>query len=956
MAEFTRNYIPHSYNRTDYGYVLNFSEGSFDNSVEAVELKKRHKLVYSAEGEFANNAQPNVDFYLAKTDTYWFKNFSIEDKKNQFWFDFTEIAWFNNTTGNNKEYPKNFWFGTTSVAWFDNSADYIKDSMPYIEEGYSSVAWFDNSVQEKELEFYFATTDIDWFWTGIEEDTKNHYWFNYSEESFFWNTLSNVREVPKVFEFGTTSIAWFDNSSVPVKEVVAGTWSLGVFEFDQYVSYLTEDTYDYEAIIPDLLYPELEYNWFDNSVPSIKQFHQNYVIPWGYGNEFLQFSLHFPAYKMDTQIDVAKVAKEFELGVQNETFIPQAGTSTLDISVLHDLNKDYLHVQYAVGTPLRRSLELQGDVLHDFWFDMDIQLGIVYDTDTDLQVQYLTGFEDSDSVDIQADMMSTVSDEGLEIAMRKVYNTDDMLDIAMYVDEEVVYKLDTQYVVYGDSDNTVDIQLPVYPPRDDEVDLGLQYQKVQNEASQLDIQSKVRFTTNVILDIQSEVDSDRSEYLGVQMPVYPRTPEDFKLDTQVTVYVPVPTDDSLGIQYKKVTVVEEALDTAFNIDRFNYTTDLGIQYTQSLADDFKLEVTYMTMIESAIGQETYVIPYGYGATAAQAFVRSVSYENLGVQANVSVIKEYPLDVQNKTLVNTEDSVDIQMFNAVNREYSLDVQAYNVVEKDFGLDFQNLVYLTDEWQMELSAFLSVNAEYSMPIQYGPSEINYNVPLELQAFNSVIKDFILDTQGNVAYIDTKESLDISLDILDLVYYMMYEGYNLIPWWSDGLGNWDNSVDKNWSKTEDATMADNLIQQLNDIGDDVPEEFEMLNPAERNFKKYCGLINTSLSNNVVKLYRSRPDKKYLTLGKSKRSEASTVEFKAGANVFFYDGIEETFNAAVRDKISNIIDYVVVWLPEYSEWELVEDDHPVYFYEDIDGKELPMPYVFIVHTTGDGTIEIER
>jgi hypothetical protein len=222
-------------------------------------------------------------------------------------------------------------------------------------------------------------------------------------------------------------------------------------------------------------------------------------------------------------------------------------------------------------------------------------------------------------------------------------------------------------------------------------------------------------------------------------------------------------------------------------------------------------------------------------------------------------------------------------------------------------------------------------------------------------AVNADYGLGIEIDIPEVTVNKLMELQLEVLDLVYYMIYEGYNIVPWWSDGVGHWDDTLVKDWDKTDTSnTRADNLVQQLSDIGLAVDVQ-EMQDIGTKNFLYYQTLINTDLNNKVLKLVNTTSTEKYLTLGKSKRG-SGTFDLQVGNNVFFYDGIEDMFDVAVRDQIGDKIVHTLKWIPQDGKWIRFTDDTDLYFYEDVAGSVVPMPYIFIINVDTDCTINIDR
>lgn len=753
----------------------------------------------------------------------------------------------------------------------------------------------------------------------LSKPNQSSVWFNNSVD-----ILKGV-EKPKVIVGSSSVEGWFNNLYSNDHYYTMGDWSVGVFDLANKIVLLQYPEYSIEQVREELLWPTLTYNWFDNSVPSINTPLQFTNIPWGDGSDILQFSINFPAESLELQTNVAAIDKNNCVGISVFATPPIKGRDLLDYQYVIELNKYNLELQSWLGGSTLKVLETQSEVLPDRTERLNTQYIVKYPSKDSLGLQSAFVFNDTDPLEVTAEVSGVNNREAIDIQYTRAYNVQEGLEVQNEVLPDVVSILGKQVKVYVDIEGTLDVQSTFV--WNDSSSLDLQYKKVYNIPSEVNLQALIPSVTNSN---------------SVDMSWY-ATP-------------PIDTDSKADISYKVDYTTSDSVDVAVNVDRFIQWSSLDIMWLQDAKIEYPLDISVLTVVESKALLQGRVVPYGSNLTSAQMKLLATHKSNLEVGFDVVVTKEEVLNSQASVIINTSDAIELCVWNDVWKEYNLDTQI-NVEEvtKGRSVDLQCILKETIEEYLEEQVNVVVNTDSSIEVS-AMVDVAKAYPLDLSTFVSVCKEYGLDMKYAISEITKSNPMDLQFDILDLVYYMLYEGYNLVPWWSDGLGKWDTTVERNWDKEDtSSTMADNLVQQLNDLELDV-EVSEMLDVGTRNFMYYQNLLNAGLSNNVLKLVNMSGTSKYLTLGKSKRDKESTITLLKGDNVFFYDGAKDRFNEAIRSNLGEKLAHAVVWKPKIGEWYRLEDDFDLYFYEDVGGKSMPMPYVFILNVSEDCTIQIER
>ena len=816
----------------------------------------------------------------------------------------------------------------TMVSYFDNGIKNQKEDI--VLSVWSGLQWFDNSiglvnVRADRLTLGYTSTTA-WYDNGVNTSKQFVMMSPFGVSDWFDNSIDPGLDVRAVLTLGACSpVSEFNNAYDSSYYSMIGEWSTGVFDLPNNIAMLMYDEYNYDAVKADLVWPDLTFNWFDNSIPSIGRNIQHRLIPWGYRYDNIQFSINFPEAPLEHQVDIPALGKEYDLDVQVFGTPPIATDEVLELQSATELDKYHLEIQLRDGVVLDRLVEVQLETKRERTERLNKQWTVVESGEDTLDVQSKMVYKDSSVLEISNEV-AVEKPYGLGMQYKHTYNDYSITELQLEVLEDRIELLQIQ------QKNAASLNYGL--------ELGFTVAWDTTESME------VEFVGGILDGAWLEVQYEQSAYIV-----------DSKLEVEFYGTPPIDYDNSLELQSLVQYTGTEVLELEWNVDRFIAYEGLEHQWLQSAKDDQALEVTFMSTIEAKISTQAKLVPWGYGNLRGQMALYATLTQGLELGFDTSVDIDSPLEVQIATEVDTTVELEECVFVSIEDEDVLEVQVNaSELTKEYEVGIQYTLNERIDKSLEQCAAVVIEMDSMLEV-CTDTIVTKSYVLETQIdVSSIWKDEWLDVQYDVGYITVDEVLDIQYDVLDLVYYMLYNGYNLVPWWSDGLGHWDQSLDKDWDKDDlDSTMADNLVAQLNDLELDV-EVGEMIDVGTRNFMYYRELLNTTLSNKVLKLLHKDADKKYLTLGKSKKDKTATIEFKVGDNVFFYDGKEEMFNAAVRDQLGDKLVHTLVWKPQTGEWERFTGDREVYFYEDVNGKEMPMPYVFIVNVSEDCEIEIKR
>jgi hypothetical protein len=282
----------------------------------------------------------------------------------------------------------------------------------------------------------------------------------------------------------------------------------------------------------------------------------------------------------------------------------------------------------------------------------------------------------------------------------------------------------------------------------------------------------------------------------------------------------------------------------------------------------------------------------------------------------------------------------------------------------AMEYVQKISMDKSIDIEFNSVINYNTELS--IEYFIERLEHDYNLGIEYFISPSHDFSLDIELFIGTVS--KAFNFEIDVLDLVYYFIRKGYNIIPWnYSDGRGNWDSTINKNWNKmnTEYTTFANGFINQINDKNLTIPNIINYSDKKQENFGCLIKDINnTNLSLSDKFLYYENVDNEYtLVMGKRKREPSEIVYLSKGENLIIWDGIYKAskppmFNEHIKPFIEDKINNVQFWDQRKGTWTMIKDefDHPLYFEYLLDGSLQSMPFVMNINVTDDCSFEIKR
>jgi len=577
---------------------------------------------------------------------------------------------------------------------------------------------------------------------------------------------------------------------------------------------------------------------------------------------------------------------------------------------------------------------------------------------------------------LQCNVTSIVSNTSLSVEFRATPPTTEDKVLSLSVDVEIdKVQLDVSFNIGKRLLRSVELELDVVP--DNIALLAVEYTTTKLSQSMLPLTSKVYhtgittigdieldinpITQNTIIPLQYTSHFVHTDTLSIASKSGPDIISILPLATDLTIN----TTEGLEVTLTMVEVSTVAMPISF---------DVGINTAVKM--DISVDVV-ISQVESVLSLQTYATSPMDTQNSLDVNMRSVYRDDveLNVTLDVTTIdNESVISIQNHTVVQGYSGLELHLdimsdsankiqfgvvpYNTFDTLWQMSVNPVDssVLDISFGLIVSKSIPLTVSYTHSLPTDTSLGLEGTV-VRKDTDTLNINytkvvyqpVLLDITADVAINDEEILTTEMQVSSIDSQQELELEYEILDLVYYPLYKGINIVPWYSGGVGYWDTSVDRNWNKSSvDTTMNNGLIPQLEDVGMSV-DNIELFNRVTGTYTRRNSVIrhDTGLVNQIVKL-EVDSDGGYLTLGQSTKGKSDIV-LEAGINVVYYDDDEVDYNTAILSQIQDTLLSAMVWKPKVGEWRLVTttDNPTMGYYENINSNIVFIPYIFILEVS---------
>jgi len=395
----------------------------------------------------------------------------------------------------------------------------------------------------------------------------------------------------------------------------------------------------------------------------------------------------------------------------------------------------------------------------------------------------------------------------------------------------------------------------------------------------------------------------------------------------------------------------ELLHSEYFVPSITGNKHLGVESILAAPSDYSLGVEFAKSVESTSLFQTKIIPLGKSNSIFQVLIRATSKNPLDLETNITVLMNTELPVEFKMVIEAIDTINQEYFAEILNETSVDVETMVSLLSNNELNLETIVEIPIYELINLECFANFELKTALDIELWITDLEGVDLLNVEGFVSIEREFQLIAEAFVSTVN--KPINLEFDILDLVYYFLRKGYNIIPWlYSEAKGKWDPSQQQNWDKSTDLTTVESgLFTQLQSKGYNIPECVNLTSSDQDGF----GLVlptkfTSTIVANQYLFFEHLGNDDTLVLGKKNIAQATTLS--EGENLYIYQGTYDSksvksFDEYVRPHLVNPT-CIMAWDPVSGIWRnLKEEDHDLYFYHVYEGKAHMIPYVF--HITSD-------
>jgi len=835
----------------------------------------------------------------------------------------------------------------------------------------------------------------------------------FSEKFEFNNALNSVGTYkPKDYSYvlGTSGKYTFLNLNLLEKNYIY-TYNEGIFPYTSRIDELMSSYTNYNYLY-SLLERRSYHNMFDSSIISRNELLQAKLIPWGYNKKEFQFSIFFPWYSADFEVDVLSVTNPEILNNEFE-FFPKIDYSTnINMEFLSVIARGELNFQWVYGDESIKALNFELYRNDDTVYPLNVEFQKVYNVESKTNFEYSAGYESIEYINIE--MNSYISGVyRLPFEFNFGIKEDYVLSIEMERNNKVVYPINMEFYPIITSNWNTDMEvIRVYNDNDsinmefsrvyhDDYSIGHEYYISVNSDIKTDLEYVIS-TVNVPLNIEfSRVYHDNyvinHEYNVNNINKDYRT----SLETNIT---NINKDYPLNIEFSRVYHDNYILNHEYDITNIDKEYELSLETLLASHFDTTFNFEMIKPYELNMKHQAYIVPIGYKDNYFQILVLCVNDIPLNIEANVSSIgttfntnietgivinsdkitdiefditeitsnfkadiefniselyKDYSLPIEFKKVFNDSEITNIETDISIAKDYVMNLEVNTDINKNYELVLEYLQIITENRNINIEVETVINMDVVQNIEITVEKLNYAYGLDIEHFVSVNKDFAIDLELFVNTIS--KAFNLEFNILDLVYYFISKGHNILPWWSDGTGNWDSSLEQNWNKDEDvvSTIENSFINQLNDKGITIPSIINFSDKQEDNWGVIIpGVLDKNIEMHDKVLYYENIDDSYtILLGKREKGSEEEVILSKGENLIIWDGIEGTFNEQIRPQLSHL-ENVSMYDQRVGKWQLVTEDNDsfLFFEEMINDTLQPLPFIFNIKTQEEDKFTIMR
>ena len=800
------------------------------------------------------------------------------------------------------------------------------------------------------------------------------------------------------------------NTSIPASKV---HFSTGLFPYYENINLLLEpSTYaDLDAVIENR---NVEGYWFDSSIPSRNVILQTKVISLGVAENNVQFSLRFPIYPISFEYTVGNINTDYYNNLEFKIFPLTPDVDNLNFGFDTVFAKDTLNWEWSPGEELKVSSNFEFGKTPDTISLMNYQYAYMFIEDRKLNIEYKNVINENSPINFEHDLseISYFHKLGYEF----YYGMQDLAPLNLETSTEYSGHFNYQTLVFAGTKRNLDFEF--VPSEEGTETIELEYKNIYVDTYSVDLESYTEIEKDYPLQTEFFIDKiDRKldfEYKNIYLDLY-----NIDIETNIdnisklydlnveynaeTIWKDYITD----FEFKNVYISDENIQLESNVTDIKTQIPLNFESLVFAETNYNMNFEVLRFQEKTVNVQSYVIPVIYKDTVIQINIRAFLREDLNFEVNVPELPgstpinlesyteiktdynlnleasipelwklyktELEINVENiNSEVNTDfeykhvyidsDNIDFESKTVINSDTNLNIESYTEIDKSYELALQYVATLPYDIGMDFESKTEIETDIQLQLEYDIDALKKDYGLNLESYIEINKDYAFNFEAFVN--EVSKHLHFEYDVLDLVYYVISKGYNILPWcYSDGTGFWDINSNKNWNKTEDITnIQTGLLNQLQEKGLTIPE---LIQYSDKNLDSFGIFIpgkskNINIQDNL--LYFEAQEDFTLVLGKRKKENISVVNLKKGNNLIIYDGSYQATNVPtfdiIRNQILNEYNYCSIWKQDEGIWKTIIGDknHDLYFIKNIDSQDQPIPYVLMINVSADCSFEITR
>lgn len=839
--------------------------------------------------------------------------------------------------------------------------------------------------------------------------------FSYSEDFFFNNLLEK-----KVDEFQDFKLNFSDsfefvnlfNEQYVLKDEKL-YFSKGIFPYYENMNLLTGDS-TYADFVDKLQNLNVDSYWFDNSIPSKDVLIQSRVISYNTDQSNVQFSLRLPIYSLDFEYNINKFNRSFEFNNEFNYFPKTEDTQGLNFGSDIVFSTNVLNWEWSPGKSMNVSQNFEFSKIPGqiYLTNFEFFMGFYYEKVTNFEYKNIYIIDNNLNLEMQMDEISKFG----KLQLEYLYGLESIEPINFETTTEFSGHLNFQTLVFAQTFNNINFEFVKVQIDNDK--LNYEYKSVFETVSEINFESYIEIWKDYNLNNEYYIDkTDRKlnfEYKNVYIEDYNFNVEidvnelwkNYSVNFETNAYE-IWKDYNNNFEFKNIVIDNYTNNFESNITEIKTNEFVNFESLVYAETKYKFNFEVLRFEEKKVNVQSYVVPLKYKDTIIQINVNAFALpelpfevnvpelpgsRNINLESYIEIEKEYNFNFENnipniwkdvkvelevnvdeiykdeninyefKSVFYNNDNVNFESKTVIDSDTNINFESYVEIDKNFELTLEYIAELPFNLGIDFESKTVIDSKTQLEIEYAVESLRKEYNFNIESYIEIDKNYSFNIEAFVN--EVSKHFHFEFDVLDLVYYVISKGYNILPWsYSDGTGFWDINSNKNWNKNDIiTTMETGLLNQLRDKNISIPD---LIQYSDKNLDSFGIFIpgkskDINIQDNI--LYFESDDDYTLVLGKKKKSNTEIVNIKKGNNLLIYDGEYNSNNLPtfdiIREQINNFYNYCSVWDQEKGIWKTIKgiENHNLFFTKNIETQEQPIPYILMINVSEDCSFEIRR